>query len=84
MTGDGSFELDIEQECITALVVLIDPDSPPGLAAHELAWAIVNLVHDQGGIDALRISTAIDELAAKLGRPRGVPTVLEKGLPCPK
>lgn len=84
MTDNGSFELDIETEAITALVLLIDPDSPPGLAAHELAWAVVNLVRDQGGVDAVRIAIAIDELASKLGRPRGSPTVLEKGLPCEK
>lgn len=63
---------DIRYECraLEALEMLIDPDYPPGLAAHDLARAVINLVRDQGGIDALRITIEIDRIATELGRPR--------------
>jgi hypothetical protein len=59
-----------EARTLEVLEVLIDSDCPPGLAAHQLARAIVNLVHDQGGMNALRITEQIDNIAACMGRPR--------------
>lgn len=61
-----------EARALEALEMLIDPDYPPGLAAHDLARAVINLVRDQGGIDALRITIEVDRIAAELVRPRGV------------
>lgn len=60
-----------EARALEALELLIDPDYPPGMAAHDLARAVVNLVRDQGGMDAVRIAVEVDRLAAELGRPRG-------------
>lgn len=59
-----------EARALEALEMLIDPDYPPGMAARDLARAIVNLVRDQGGIDALRITIEVDRIATELGRPR--------------
>ncbi len=59
-----------EARALEALELLIDPDYPPGMAAHDLARAVVNLVRDQGGMDAVRIAVEVDRLAAELGRPR--------------
>ncbi|MFA5053877.1 MAG: hypothetical protein WC565_07450 [Parcubacteria group bacterium] len=59
-----------EAQALEVLEVLIDSDCPPGLAAHQLARAIVNLVHDQGGMNAVRITEQIDNIAACMGRPR--------------
>jgi hypothetical protein len=50
--------------------MLIDPDCPPGLAARDLARAVINLVRDQDGTDAIRIAIELDRIAAELGRPR--------------
>lgn len=59
-----------EAEALEALEMLIDPDCPPGMAARDLARSVINLVRDQGGIDALRIAEQIDNIAACMGRPR--------------
>jgi len=60
-----------EARALEALEMLIDPDYPPGMAAHDLTRAVINLVRDQGGIDALRITIEVDRIATELGRPRG-------------
>lgn len=60
-----------EARALEALELLIDPDCPPGMAARDLARAVIHLVRDQGGIDALRVTVEVDRLATELGRPRG-------------
>jgi hypothetical protein len=59
-----------EAQALEALEMLIDPDCPPGLAARDLARAVINLVRDQDGTDAIRIAIELDRIAAELGRPR--------------
>lgn len=59
-----------QAQALEGLELIIDPDCPPGLAARDLALAIINLVQDTGGMDAVRITIEIDALAARMGRPR--------------
>jgi len=59
-----------EARALEALELLIDSDCPPGMAAHDLARSVINLVRDQDGMNALRIAEQIDNIAACMGRPR--------------
>jgi hypothetical protein len=58
-----------KEEFCRRLARIIDPDQPPGFAAHQLARAVVSLVQDRGGRDAALLVGPVNELAARFTRP---------------
>jgi hypothetical protein len=51
-----------------ALMLLIDSDEPPGLAARQLAYSVVELVEDREPLEALEISGALTALKRRFPR----------------
>jgi hypothetical protein len=51
-----------------ALTMAIDRDQPPGLAAAELARAVLSLVQDRDAKEAVHIAAAIADVAQRFPR----------------
>ncbi len=56
------------EDLVRRLARVIDPDEPPGLAAHQLARSVVSLVKNRGGLEAARLIAPIDRLAEEVRR----------------
>lgn len=56
------------EKLVRSLAVAIDPDEPIGMAAGNLARAIVALVRDRGGKEAVLLEGAVNELAKRYPR----------------
>lgn len=56
------------ERVIGALVLLIDPDRPPGLAARQLAATIVALVEDREMPEVVTITTRLMRLQRSFPR----------------
>lgn len=56
-------------ELIHRLAALIDPDEPPGLAAHMLADAVLQLVENRGAVGAAQLVRAVQGLSLRHPRP---------------
>lgn len=52
-----------DERLIRQLAIAIDSDEPPGIAARNLARAIVCLVQDRDGPDAVLLEVEINKLA---------------------
>lgn len=67
----ASFEITNRERLriIGALVLLIDTDRPPCLAARQLAQSVVELIEDRAGLEALEISGALTALKRRFPRP---------------
>jgi hypothetical protein len=51
-----------KERCILLLTRIIDHDEPPGLAARNLARAVVSLVQDRSGPESIILESKINAL----------------------
>lgn len=58
-----------KERLINELAPLIDSDEPPGLAAHRLARAAVELIAEREPKQAYRIAKDLEDLNAEYERP---------------
>lgn len=62
MPAEGPPREVMERILIEGLAHVIEPDRPPGLAAHTLARSVVALVRDRGGAGAGALAAELDAL----------------------